>query len=126
MPSTTYIPGVCNIGIAEIAMRRTVAIGASVITIAGAAILLALNVSPWVRLVLFLPALIAVLNILQVAFKFCVAFGSQGLFNVSGSMGKTESIDQAEFRAADQKKAIKIWVYALILTGLITTLLFVI
>ena len=98
----TYVPGTCNIGPDEIKMRMT----------AG---WFGIVVSPWTRLVLFFPATIGALGFLQGAFHFCVAFGMEGLFNVTNPAGKTESVSQKEFRAADKKKAIQIIAYSVLI-----------
>ena len=46
---------------------------------------------------------------------FCVYFGLAALFNF-GDLGKTDSVQQAEFRALDRKKAWKI-IFSAILAG---------
>lgn len=114
----TYIPGVCNIGPEEIRTRRNVAIGAGALTLVAAGFMIYVGAPLWARLALFLPALVAVLNTLQVAFTFCVALGAQGLFSM-GEVGKSESVEQAAFRAKDRKKVVLIWTYALVITALL-------
>ena len=111
----TYVPGTCNIGPEEIKMRTTAGwIGLAATVLIGA-LLVYLPVSHWTRLVLFFPAAIGALGFLQSAFHFCVAFGMEGLFNVSHEAGKTESVSQQEFRKADKRKAIQIIVYAVVI-----------
>ena len=111
----TYVPGTCNIGPDEIKMRMTAGWFGIVATVVVGAILFDLPVSPWTRLVLFFPATIGALGFLQGAFHFCVAFGMEGLFNVTNPAGKTESVSQKEFRAADKKKAIQIIAYSVLI-----------
>jgi hypothetical protein len=41
---------------------------------------------------------------LQTAFHFCAGFGMQGVFNFGAEVGKTETVEQAEFRQKDQRK----------------------
>ncbi len=120
----SYIPGACNIGPEEIKMRMSAGwIGLIVTLILGEA-LMYLPISPWTRLVVFVPATIAALGFLQAAFQFCVAFGMNGLFNVSNEVGKTETISQKEYRKKDQQKAVQIIVYAVML-GVLVALGFV-
>jgi hypothetical protein len=38
---------------------------------------------------------------LQTAFHFCAGFGMQGVFNFGAEVGKTETVEQAEFRQND-------------------------
>lgn len=119
--TTTYVPGTCNIGPDEIKMRMTAGWFGVIATIVIGALLIYLPVTPWARLVLFFPATIGALGFLQGAFHFCVAFGMEGLFNVANPAGKTESVSQKEFRAADKKKAIQIIAYS-VLIGIVVAL----
>lgn len=106
--STTYIPGVCNIGPAEIKLRKlTGTIGLSV-TIVLFAVFLVGNFSPFWRLLLFIPATAGAVGYLQAKLHFCVRFGTTGLFNVSSGLDKRESVENAEYRRKDQRKAIMI------------------
>jgi hypothetical protein len=120
----TYIPGVCNIGPEEIKLRTQAGWIFLIITLALAILFYYLPVSPWLRLVLFFPAAISALGFLQAAFHFCVAFGTQGLFNVSHEAGKTESVSQAVFRKQDQQKAILIMLYSAIIGAIIAVAAF--
>jgi hypothetical protein len=100
-----YIPGVCNIGSAEIAVRkRTGWIG------------LALTALLWVLfaylhlgrswfLLLFFPSATFAVGFIQAAMHFCAAYGLRSVFNVASEIGKTDTVLQAEFRAQDKKKA---------------------
>ncbi len=69
---------------------------------------------------MFLPVFVSALGFLQAALHFCVAFGMQGVYNVMNQAGKTESISQQEFRRQDQKKVVKIFAYATIVSLLVT------
>ena len=105
--ATVYQPGVCNIGPAEIRRRRLsgwIGIAVSVVYLA-----LAFGLgwaAPW-RLLVALPAMIAATGFLQAAFHFCVNFGTRGLYNF-GELGTEETVYEAEFRKADQRKALLI------------------
>ncbi|KND49204.1 MAG: hypothetical protein AB203_02290 [Parcubacteria bacterium C7867-008] len=114
-----YIPGVCNIGEEEVKGRIVSGWLGLILTIVIAAILVYLQATKWTYLVLFFPAFIGALGFLQGAFHFCVAFGTQGLFNVSQGMGHTESVSQAEYRSKDQKKVVLILVYSGIIAVII-------
>lgn len=106
--SAAYRPGVCNIGPAEIrARRRSGHIGLAV-TAVGLAVLLALDApAPW-RIALFLPAAAAASGYLQAAFHFCANFGMRGVFNFGSRIGQVETVEEAEARAADRRKALQI------------------
>ncbi len=104
-----YIPGVCNIGPEEIKNRRQLGITWSLVSVALLALLFFFNAPAWLRLLVFLPALIAASGLYQAAFKFCAGYGNSGLYNVAKSVGKYDSVEKAEFRAKDKKKAQQIF-----------------
>ncbi len=117
-----YIPGVCNIGRAEIESRRRSGwfglVAAFVLWIG----LVYFHVStPW-RLLLFLPAAVGASGFLQASMHFCAAFGVLGVFNFGSQVGRTETVEQAEFRRADQRKALLIMFYSAVI-GIIAALI---
>jgi hypothetical protein len=77
--------------------------------------------APW-RLFLFLPAALGAAGFLQSAFHFCVAFGLSGVFNFSAEIGKTDSVEQAEFRRKDRARAIQIDLYAFLIGAVVALL----
>ena len=100
-----YIPGVCNIGPAEIRRRMQSGwLGLGVTILLWAVFLVFRVLAPW-RLFLFLPAMIGATGFFQAAFHFCAAFGMRGVFNFGSEVGKTETVEQAEFRLRDRRKA---------------------
>ena len=118
-PKDKYIPGVCTIGPAEIKSRMQAGWFGLVLTVIIGALLFYLEASPVTRLVLFLPAFIGAIGFLQAYFHFCVAFGSQGLFNVANEAGKTESVTQQEFRKKDQQIVYKIMIYSVLIAAVV-------
>jgi hypothetical protein len=121
-----YQPGVCNIGPAEIRQRRLSGwIGAVVTVIAVAALVIFHVPAPW-RLLAGLPAILAATGFLQAALHFCVNFGMRGLFNVDAALGETESVMEADFRRADQRKAVQIIVYSVLIGIAVALIAFVI
>jgi hypothetical protein len=115
MQPTTYVPGVCNIGPEEVKKRLVAGWFGLILTIVVVGVLIYTGVSPWWRLVVFFPVAIGALGFLQAAFHFCVAYGSEGLFNVSNEAGKTESVSQQEFRKKDQQKVTQIITYSVLI-----------
>jgi len=69
-----------------------------------------------VRLLVFIPVFLAAQGFLQAAFHFCVGFATRGLFNF-GELGSEESVQDAEFRRLDQRKAIKISALAFVIAA---------
>jgi len=106
--SQQYIPGVCNIGRAEIKLRKIVGWIALATTVALWAALAAVGASAAWRLVLFVPATVAAIGFLQAAWHFCANFGLRGVLNFGPNVGKTDTVEQAEFRRQDRRKALQI------------------
>jgi hypothetical protein len=103
-----YIPGVCNIGQAEIKMRKLFGwIGLGLCLILGGGFI-AYRVTPIWRITLFLPAFIAAIGYLQAKWHFCAKFGLGGVFNFGPDVGKTDTIEQVEYRRQDRQTALKI------------------
>lgn len=103
-----YVPGVCNIGAAEIRQRKYIgwlAAGAGILLFAA---LISVDVAREWRLLLFFPAFIAAIGYLQAAWHFCAKFGLSGVFNFRSTTGQTDTVEQAKFRRQDRLKAIQI------------------
>lgn len=119
---TTYIPGVCNIGKKEIQVRWTAAWAGAILTLAVVALLVTFK-APWYLAVLvFLPASLGAVSFQQAYFHFCVKFGMSGVFNFGPEVGKTDTVEQAEFRKKDRATALRMItlgvLFALAATGL--------
>ena len=108
MGNNRYIPGVCNIGPAEIRMRRASGIFGLFVALAMFGLFYVVPVEPLLRLFIFVPAVLAASGFLQAQLHFCARFGMQGLFNFGDDIRHQESVDQAEYRRKDQRKAITI------------------
>lgn len=106
--STTYIPGVCNIGPAEIRYRRMTGYVGLAVTIALFVIFYVVPIDAAWRLLAFIPSTVAATGFLQAYLHFCARFGMSGLFNVGDDMREQHTVDQIEFRKKDQQKAISI------------------
>ena len=108
---TSYQPGVCNIGPAEIAARRRSGHVGVIATLVLFAVLVAIGAPAIARLLLAIPAAIAASGYLQARAKFCAGFGSRGVFNF-GSLGTTQRVDDAEARALDRRRSVQLGVSA--------------
>jgi hypothetical protein len=109
--AAVYQPGVCNIGPAEIRRRRASGwLGLAIAAVyLGLAFLLGWP-APW-RLLVAVPVFLSAQGFLQAVFHFCVGFASRGLYNF-GALGGEESVQDAEFRRKDLRKALLITVLA--------------
>ena len=107
-----YVPGVCNIGPAEMRRRRQSGWTGLCATAVLWALFAVLRVpAPW-RLLLFFPAMLGAAGFLQAAFHFCAAFGLRGVINLGPEAGRTETVEQAGYRKKDAAKARLIGLYA--------------
>lgn len=104
---TDYRAGVCNIGPAEVARRRRSGHVGVLLAFATLALLVAIDAPDAARLLVGLPAAMAATGYLQARFKFCVAFGSAGVFNF-GALGGTEHIVDPDARSRDRARALRI------------------
>ena len=102
-----YAPGVCNIGPAEIAMRRRGGHLGLVATAGLLAGLLAARAPRAVRMVVALPAAASASGYLQARSRFCAGFGSRGVFNF-GELGHVLPVADEDARARDRAKARRI------------------
>lgn len=118
-----YIPGVCNIGKSEIKRRKQAGWSGLIITVILLGLLIYFDMPrPW-RLVIFIPAMIMAIGFLQARMHFCAYFGMHGVFNFSPDIGKTDTVEQAEFRAMDRRKAWQIIAYSAII-GAVVAIIF--
>jgi hypothetical protein len=113
--NSEYIPGVCNIGPPEITKRKQAAWIGLAFTIGLWIVFAILRVPSEWKLLLFLPATMSAIGFLQARMKFCVAFGMIGVFNFSLKVGKTDTVDQAEYRRKDKQKALQLIIYSVLI-----------
>ena len=116
-----YIPGVCNMGPEEIKRRIRGGWVGLILTVLLWGVFIWFDTSPIWRLTLFFPAMMSATGFLQAYMHFCAYFGFASLFNF-GDVGKTDSVQQAEFRAKDKKKAWRIVIYS-VLIGLVVAII---
>ena len=107
-----YQAGVCNIGGAEVARRRQVALIGGISYIALALFLISQNYSALASLMVFPPAMLYSVGFIQARKRFCFAYGLLGTFNFQ-KLGTITKVEDKAFLAADRKMAIKIIVQAL-------------
>ena len=113
-----YVPGVCNIGPAEIARRRRSGISAAVATVVLLAILVAVHAPTPLRLLVFLPAAVAASGFLQARLRFCAGFGWLGVFNFR-DVGTTETVASADARRRDRAMATRIGLASAVAGGVV-------
>jgi hypothetical protein len=104
---TSYQPGVCNIGPAEIAARRRSGHVGVIATIVLFVILVAIGAPPIARLLLAIPAAVAASGYLQARARFCAGFGWRAVFNF-GALGSTQHVDDAAARELDRHRSLQL------------------
>lgn len=120
--SSTYVPGVCNIGPAERRQRAMMGWIGLAITVVALVLFVALDVPTPVRVLVAIPAALAANGFLQSALHFCVGFAMRGLYNLGDKLGTEENVLDAEMRKADQKKGIQITVYSLLIAAAVVVI----
>jgi hypothetical protein len=99
-----YVPGSCNIGPAEIAIRRRIGHAGVAVTAALAATLLRSDLHPAWRLTLAVPAAGAASGYLQARQRFCANFGYRGVYNFD-RRGHERPVTGDQARAQDRRRA---------------------
>jgi hypothetical protein len=102
-----YVPGTCNIGPEEIALRRRAGHVGLAVTAALGAALLRSNLHPAWRLALALPAAGAASGYLQARQRFCANYGFRGLYNFD-TRGHEQPVPLADTQAEDRRRSIQI------------------
>jgi hypothetical protein len=102
-----YVPGSCNIGPAEIALRRRAGHAGLVVTAALGAALLRSDLPRAWRLTLAVPAAGAASGYLQAREAFCADFGWRGVYNFD-RRGQEQPVAGDDALAQDRRKAMRI------------------
>ena len=105
--SNQYIPGTCNIGPEEIALRRRAGHAGLAVTTALGAALLRSDLHPAWRLTLALPAAGAASGYLQARQRFCANYGFRGLYNFD-ARGHEQPVPAAGSGDEDRRRSIQI------------------
>lgn len=103
--SSSYVPGVCNINRAEIAYRRKAGYVGLAIFLVAAAILLLASINRLVRLILFVPAFIAVIGFLQARNKFCVSYAASKQQNADENTPGPKAVADTASQDLDKRRA---------------------
>jgi len=102
-----YVPGTCNIGPDEVALRRRAGHVGLAVTAGLAAALLRSGLHPAWRLALALPAAGAASGYLQARQRFCANYGWRGLYNLQ-PRGHEQAVASSEAQAEDRRRALQI------------------
>jgi hypothetical protein len=102
-----YVPGICNIGPEEIALRRRAGhIGLAVTAALGVALVRSDRSPAW-RLALALPAAGAASGYLQARQQFCANYGFRGLYNFD-ARGQERPVPIPGAQDEDRRRSLQI------------------
>lgn len=118
---SAYVPGVCNINMAEVAYRRKWRNIGLITAAVLLAILLVVGASRWLRVIIFLPLVIGVVGYYQTKHRFCVGYGASGMQNAAEGSDKAKKVDAAS-AAKDKQFAQSINRKSMLISVAITTL----
>ena len=116
-----YLAGACNIGPAEIKRRRQGALIGAILFAFTTLLFVITNAPTSTRLLVFIPALLFTVGIIQSRRKFCVAYGFLGVFSFE-KLGATRKITMNQDLKADRKYAIKLLLQSVFAAAVLTTL----
>ncbi len=122
MATSEYIPGMCNINQQEIKTRRKAGHAGLIMFVGLLIVLVALNLTIYSRLVLFVPAFIAAIGYLQARNKFCVGYASAGQQNAGDGSKSASTIEDQDHLTADKKRARSINIQAVTIAFIATLL----
>ena len=116
-----YVAGACNIGPSEIKRRRQGAlVGATLFAIT--TLLFVITDAPTSkRLLVFIPALLFAVGMIQSRKRFCVAYGFLGVFSLE-KLGATTKITINQDLQADRKYAVKLLLQSVATAAVLTAL----
>ena len=118
-----YVSGVCNIGPLEINRRRQGALVGAILFAITTLLFVITDAPKSTRLLVFIPALLFAIGMIQSRKKFCVAYGFLGVFSLE-KLGATTKITINQDLKADRKYAVKLLLQsvatAAVLTALVT------
>jgi hypothetical protein len=116
-----YISGACNIGPAEIKRRKQGAVIGGIAFTLTALLLVSTDATTSTRLIVFIPALLFTVGLIQSRRKFCVAYGFLGVFSLE-KLGATTKISINQDLKADRSYAIKLLLQSVFAAAVLTAL----
>ena len=104
-----YVAGACNIGPAEIALRRRSGhVGLATTAVLAVALIRSDLPRPW-RLTLAIPATLAAAGYLQARSRFCADYGFRGVYNFDRPARRPQAqVPTEQARQQDRRRALQI------------------
>ena len=114
-----YIAGACNIGPSEIKRRRQGALIGAVLFAITTLLFVITDAPTTTRILVFIPALLFAVGMIQSRKRFCVAYGFLGVFSLE-KLGATTKITINQDLKADRKYAIKLLTQSILISIALT------
>ena len=114
-----YISGACNIGPSEIKRRRQGALVGAILFAITTLLFVITDAPKSTRLLVFIPALLFAIGMIQSRKRFCVAYGFLGVFSLE-KLGATTKITINQDLKADRKYAIKLLTQSILISIALT------
>ena len=116
-----YVAATCNIGPAEIKRRQQGALLGAILFAITTLLFVLTDAPTSTRVLVFIPALLFSVGIIQTRRKFCVAYGFLGVFSFE-KLGATRKITINQDLKADRKYAIKLLLQSVFTAAVMTAL----
>ena len=114
-----YVSGACNIGPSEIKRRRQGALIGAVLFAITTLLFVITDAPTTTRILVFIPALLFAVGMIQSRKRFCVAYGFLGVFSLE-KLGATTKITINQDLKADRKYAIKLLTQSILISIALT------
>lgn len=122
---SSYAPGVCNIGPAEIRKRLILGWLGTIAALLIVALFVALHVSrPW-RVSVIIPVMLGAMGFLQAGTRFCAAYGVLGLKNFGENAGTTAPVESDECFRQDRAQAMRLILAALFIALVVDVIFYI-
>ena len=119
-----YIAGACNIGPSEIKRRRQGALIGAILFAVTTLLFVITDAPTGTRLLVFIPALLFAVGMIQSRKRFCVAYGFLGVFSLE-KLGATTKITINQDLKADRKYAVKLLTQSILISIALTLMVVV-
>jgi ABC-type phosphate/phosphonate transport system permease subunit len=116
-----YVPGVCNIGPAEVGRRRTLGWLGLIATVALLVLLHWRHLGRNWDLLVFIPAFLSASGFLQARFHFCTGYAARGVYNF-GRPGQSRAVPDEQSKRVDRRLGNRLMLYAFVIAAAATAL----
>lgn len=116
-----YVPGICNIGPAEVSRRRALGWLGLLASIALVLLLHWRHATRAWELVVFVPVFLSASGFLQARFHFCTGYAARGVYNF-GPPGQSRAVPDDASRRMDRRQGNRILLYAIVIAAAVAVI----